>query len=143
MSGTGMEGTPGQPVGMRLNQIPADPGTGGGTQTPDLASSPEAKKKAANSIEQNIEPATRKAGDVADGSTDAAVKAFGPKDAEGWLTSGALKSAHGTWGEQVKALLDRLGGEKQSLRAANTVFSGTDLQIGTGVKGVRSPLDTY
>ncbi|MZD08274.1 hypothetical protein GTW43_24800 [Streptomyces sp. SID5785] len=127
---------------MRLNQAPGDQG-GGGLQGPYLASTPAEKKKAAKSIEETIEPGTRTAGDLADESTGAAVKEFGPKDGDGWATSGALKSAHTTWGEQVQALMTRLGGEKQSLRATNTLFGGTDHQVGGRAQQVPSPLTGY
>ncbi|MGW8066419.1 hypothetical protein ACVV2G_30095 [Streptomyces ziwulingensis] len=130
---------------MRLNQLPAEPGGGGngGPRGPYLASTPAEKKKAATSIEEHVEPETRKAGDLADESTAAAVKEFGPKDAGGWATSGALKSAHETWGRQVQALMNRLGGEKESLRAVNTLLNGTDFQVGAASRRVPSPLDGY
>jgi hypothetical protein len=134
-------------AGMQLNHVPTDPG-GGGTsggppQGPYLASTPEEKKKAAKSIEETIEPGTRRAGDLADETTSAAVKAFGPKDEHGWATSGALKTAHDAWGDQIQALMTRLGGEKQSLRSANTVLGGTDFRVGANSQGVPSPLDGY
>ncbi|GAA2324594.1 hypothetical protein OKJ48_01125 [Streptomyces kunmingensis] len=133
-------------VGMQLNQVPAEPGGSGGNggpQGPYLASTPEEKKKAARSIEQTIEPGTRKAGDLADDATGAAVKEFGPKDDGGWVTSGALKTAHSTWGDQIQALLTRLGGEKESLRATNTLLSGTDFQVGGNAGRVPSTFDGY
>ncbi|MFD4141268.1 MULTISPECIES: hypothetical protein [unclassified Streptomyces] len=152
MSATDGNGTQGQPAAMQLDQVPMDPGGGGdnngGLQgpslfAPSLASSPEAKKKAANSIELHIAPDTRKAGDTADESTGAAVKAFGPKDAGGWVTSGALKSAHEKWNGQVRALLDRLEAEKKALRATNTVLGGTDGQVGTDTTLIPSPFNGY
>ncbi|MEV5729546.1 MULTISPECIES: hypothetical protein [Streptomyces] len=126
---------------MRLNQLPADPGgsvgpmPGGG---PDVASSPADKKKAAKAIEEDIEPGTRKAGDFADTETGDAVKAF----RDGWLTSGALKKAHETWGEQVKNLMNRLASEKAALRSATTVLQGADLQAGANAQSV-SVIDGY
>lgn len=134
----------GVPVEMQLNQVPMGPGGNNGNfHGPYLASSPAQKKKAADSIEKYIEPDTRKAGDVAEESTGAAVKAFAPKDGEGWLTSGALKAAHKTWEGQVKALLNRLSGEKASLRATNTLLGGTDIQVGADSKRIPSALDGY
>ncbi|MBN0044585.1 hypothetical protein JS756_10775 [Streptomyces actuosus] len=134
-------------VGTQLNQVPTDPGggggNGGGAQGPYLASTPAEKKKAAKSIEDTVEPGTRRAGALADEATDAAVKAFSAKDGDGWMASGALKAAHEAWGNQVQALLTRLGGEKESLRATNTLLSGTDFQIGAGSQRVPSPLDGY
>ncbi|MFI6038630.1 hypothetical protein ACIBBD_31765 [Streptomyces sp. NPDC051315] len=138
---TGVGGAEG-PLGMRLNQIPLDPGgspTGG---RKDLASSPAQKRAAAKAIEENIEPDTRKAGDWADTETDTAVKAFQPKDGDGWLTSGALKKAHTTWGEQVTNLMNRLASEKAALRGTNTVLQGTDLGVGNGIRQ-SSNLDGY
>ncbi|CAM5699077.1 hypothetical protein [Streptomyces aurantiogriseus] len=135
------------PVGTRLNQIPSDPGgsAGGfpsGGQKKDLASSPAQKRAAAKAIEDDIEPGTKKAGDWADTETDAVVKAFGPQDGEGWITSAALKKAHRTWGEQVTNLMNRLASEKAALRGTNTVLQGTDLGVGNGIRQ-SSNLDAY
>ncbi|MFF8969739.1 hypothetical protein [Streptomyces sp. NPDC014995] len=129
-------------VGMRLNQIPLDPGGSPSGGRKDLASSPAQKRAAAKAIEDDIEPGTRKAGDWADVETNTAVKAFQPKDGEGWLTSGALKKAHETWGEQVTNLLNRLASEKAALRSTNTVLQGTDLGVGNGIRQ-SSNLDAY
>ncbi|MCH0563535.1 hypothetical protein I3F60_25085 [Streptomyces sp. MUM 136J] len=132
---------------MQLNQVPMDPGgtggNGGSAQGPCLASTPAEKKKAARSIEVTIEPGTRRAGDLADEATGTAIKAFSARDGDGWATSGALRAAHDTWGTQVQALLTRLGGEKESLRATNTLLSGTDHQVGGGSRRITSPLDGY
>jgi len=148
MAGTGPgaapDSTAGPSVAMRLNQLPAD--SGGSTTPPpgltggqkDLASSPAEKKAAANAIEQHIQPDTSKAGRWTDEDTASAVKAFGAKDGEGWLTSSALKKAHKTWGEQVKSLMDRLGSEKEALRSANTVLQSTDLTVGSRVRQTSS-----
>ncbi|MBL3670684.1 hypothetical protein JL475_32900 [Streptomyces sp. M2CJ-2] len=139
-----VDGT-GQPVGMRLNQYPADPG---GPQGPvrggrkDLASSPARKKAAVKAIEENLEPDTRKAGDRADEETNAAVKAFAPKDGHGWVTSEALKKAHKTWGEQVQNLMNRLGSEKEALRSTSILFQYTDFGVGQGLRK-SSNLDGY
>jgi hypothetical protein len=128
---------------MRLNQYPADPGGGGPTGgQPDLASSPAEKRTAANSIEQNIEPGTKKAGDAADEQTNAVVKAFDAKDGHGWLTSAAVGKAHKTWGEQVQTLMTRLSAEKGALRGTNAVLSGTDFGVASGVR-TSSALDVY
>ncbi|WP_223180558.1 hypothetical protein [Streptomyces griseicoloratus] len=108
----------------------------------DIASSPAEKKAAAKAIEEHIEPDTHKAGRWADDDTADVVKAFGPKDGDGWLTAGALKSAHETWSDQVKNLLDRLGADKSALRSANTVLQNTDLAVGAGVRQASS-LDRY
>ncbi|MFF9280537.1 hypothetical protein [Streptomyces griseosporeus] len=137
MTGTGAGqsegGVSAESVGMRLNQLPADV-TGPTGFGPNLASSPAEKKAAAQAIEDHIEPGTAKAGRWADNDTDAAVKAFGPKGGEGWLTSGALKKAHKTWGDQVRNLMNRLGSDKDALRNTNIVLTGTDFGIGSTVR---------
>ena len=126
-----------RPLGMRLNQLPSDPGGSSGPPPllggqKDLASSPAEKKAAAKAIEDHIEPDTRKAGDWADTETDSAVSGL----RDGWHTSGALKKAHGTWGEQVQNLLNMLASDKASLRGANTVLQNTDIQTGTNAGSV-------
>ncbi|MCX5522481.1 hypothetical protein OG342_06325 [Streptomyces bobili] len=141
----GRGGEAGQPVGMRLNQYPADSGgspgpVGGGQQ--DFGSSPAQKKAAAKAIEDHIEPDTRKAGDRADDETGSAVKAFAAKDGHGWVTSTALQKAHKTWGEQVQSLGNRLGSEKEALRSTNILFQNTDFGVGLGVRQ-SSSLDGY
>ncbi|AWI28163.1 hypothetical protein [Streptomyces tirandamycinicus] len=124
---------------MRLNQV--DPGTGR-AGAPDLASTPARKKAAANAIEQHLEPDTRKAGCVAEEQTNAAVKEFNGKDGTGWDTSGALKKAHDTWEKQVKALMDRLGGDKNALRSTHILFRNNDVGIANQVR-LPSNLDSY
>ncbi|MEU3281924.1 hypothetical protein [Streptomyces antibioticus] len=141
------EAVEGQPTQMRLNQAPAD--GGGGSPTgglpggqPNLASSPAQKQAAARAIEDHIEPDTSKAGQWADEQTNAAVKEFGAKDGKGWVTAGAVKKAHTSWGEQVQNLMNRLSSEKAALRSANTVLQNTDLTTGLGVRKV-SVADGY
>ncbi|ANP48871.1 hypothetical protein J2Z21_002573 [Streptomyces griseochromogenes] len=112
-----------------------------GGQT-DLVSSPAQKRAAAKAVGDHIEPHTRRAGAWADDETGAAVKAFGARDGDGWQTSAALRKAHETWGDQVKNLMDRLGAEKDSLRGANTVLTGTDLAVGSRLRQP-SALDRY
>ncbi|MEU2554607.1 hypothetical protein ACF1GY_36835 [Streptomyces sp. NPDC014684] len=132
--------------GTRVDQVPVDPGGDGGSggiQGSYLASTPAEKKKAAKSIEDTIEPGAHRAGGLADEATGAAVKAFSAKDADGWVTAGALKGAHDTWGTQIQTLLTRLSGEKESLRATNTLLSGTDHQVGVASRQIPSPLDGY
>ncbi|MET7681346.1 hypothetical protein [Streptomyces sp. NPDC005423] len=113
-----------------------------GAASPDLASSPAEKRAAARAVQDHIEPDTRDAGGWADEETGAAVKAFGPKDGDGWLTSPALKKAHGTWTDQVKNLMDRLGAEKDALRGGNAVLTSTDLAVGSTLRRT-SALDRY
>ncbi|MCZ0987501.1 hypothetical protein BEK98_07030 [Streptomyces diastatochromogenes] len=114
----------------------------GGHGPKGLASSPAEKRAAAKAIQDHIESQTRKAGARADEETAAAVKAFGARDGDGWLTSAALRKAHETWGGQVKNLMDRLGAEKDALGSTNTVLTSTDLAVGSTVRQM-SALDRY
>ncbi|MFF7095945.1 hypothetical protein ACFY9A_26665 [Streptomyces rubradiris] len=118
----------------------SDSGAGGGR--PDLVSSPAEKTAAANKLHSEIGPHTETAGQWADEETNAAVKAFDAKDGYGWLTSGALKKAHTTWGEQVKNLLNRLADDESALRNNARVLGGTDLLVGGTARQV-SVFDTY
>ncbi|MEU3371453.1 hypothetical protein ABZ734_13370 [Streptomyces sp. NPDC006660] len=126
-----------------LDHQASGPGLFPGTGQPDVASDPEAKRTAANTIETHLEPDTKTSGSHADAATAAAVKEFGPRDGQGWATSGALKKAQATWGGQVQALMNRLGGEKSALRGTNTLFGNTDIGIQHGIARVPSPLDHY
>ncbi|MER6025648.1 hypothetical protein [Streptomyces sp. NPDC001851] len=103
-------------------------------------SSPAQNRAAAQKIETDIEPQTKDAGAAADHDTNTAVKAFQPKDGDGWLTSAALKSAHETWGHQVGNLMNRLSYEKSALRGNATLQHGTDIGVGSGLRGI-SALD--
>lgn len=115
---------------MRLNGVPAVGGSGGsGT----FASTPTEKKAAANTIETELEPNTKKATEHADESTNTAVKGF-----EGWDASAGLKKVADTWDQQVKVLMGRLGSEKGSLRGASGLFVQNDLATGDGFR----PLNT-
>ncbi|MBL1081523.1 hypothetical protein JK359_05930 [Streptomyces actinomycinicus] len=114
----------------------------GGHGPRNLVSTPERKRAAAAALEARIEPGTRRAGAWADDQTGAAVKAFGARDGDGWAAAGALRTAHETWSGQVKNLLDRLGAEKDALRAANTVLTGTDTGTGAALRKL-SALDRY
>ncbi|MFJ9815364.1 hypothetical protein ACIRU3_08825 [Streptomyces sp. NPDC101151] len=132
---------------MQLNHVPTDPsstanppGLPGGQK--DLASSPAEKKAAAKAIEDHIEPETKKAGDWADEQTDAVVKEFGARDGGGWVASGAIKKAHKTWGDQVQALMNRLGSEKSALHSTNSLFQTTDFGVRTQVRA-SSSLDKF
>ncbi|MBL1105597.1 hypothetical protein JK361_13550 [Streptomyces sp. 5-8] len=108
----------------------------------DLVSVPAVKRAAAKALEDHIEPDTRTAGAWADDDTCAAVKAFGARDGDGWLASGALRTAHETWARQVGDLLDRLGAEKIALRATNTVLTSADIGTGGALRKL-SALDRY
>ncbi|MEU5537948.1 hypothetical protein [Streptomyces sp. NPDC020362] len=114
----------------------------GGAGARGFASSPAQKRAAAKAVGDHIESGTRGAGAWADGETEAAVKAFGARDGDGWQTSAALRRAHETWGDQVKNLMDRLGAEKDYLGSANTVLTSTDLAVGSQLRQL-SALDLY
>ncbi|MEW1723029.1 hypothetical protein [Streptomyces sp. NPDC093109] len=139
--------TPGGAMGTRLNQLPADQGGTGltGPFAPggprDLASSPAEKAAAAKAIEEHIQPDTRASGEWADEETAAVVKAFKAQDGHGWLAAAAVRKAHKTWESQVKALMDRLGSEKEALRMTGTLLQGVD--IGTAVSLRSSALRNY
>ncbi|MFE0692453.1 hypothetical protein [Streptomyces sp. NPDC058869] len=116
---------------MQLNQV--DPGSGqaGG---PALASSSAKQRAAANAIDPLLVDATVKAGNVAGGKTNAAVKEFSAKDGHGWDTSAALKKAHGTWEKQVKGLLGLLHKDRDALLGTRRILGDTDIQIGTQLR---------
>ncbi|MEU6949840.1 hypothetical protein ABZ957_32105 [Streptomyces sp. NPDC046316] len=111
---------------MRLNQLPADGGSGG--TGPDLATTPAKKKQAANSIENHIQPDLKTAADAADESTSSAIATF-----KGWETAAGLKKAHEHWDGQVKRLNARLESEKGALRSASTLFQSNDIVTGNGL----------
>ncbi|MEW2621211.1 hypothetical protein [Streptomyces sp. NPDC048106] len=125
-------------MGTRLDQAPGDVGGGG----PDLAHAPGDKKGAADALRKDIEPDTASAGRWADDETGAVIKAFDAKDGHGWLTSAAVRKAHTTWGEQVQGLVNRLMLDESALRGTGNLLTGTDIDVGTGVRKT-SILDTY
>ncbi|MFE9800623.1 hypothetical protein ACWC98_31055 [Streptomyces goshikiensis] len=111
-------------VAMRLNSgPPPGPLFPGGNQ--DLASTPAEKKSAANTIETELEPNTRKAGDHADKSSNSAVKAL-----DGWSTASGLKKVQETWDQQVTGLMGRLASEKTALRGTSNMFLRNDISTG-------------
>ncbi|MER6976533.1 hypothetical protein [Streptomyces carpinensis] len=99
---------------------------------------PRPKKLVSSSAEKraehHIEPGTRRAGDWADEETGIAVRAFGPRDGEGRLTSSAPQKAHRTWTDQVGNLMDRLGADKEALRSGDRVLTGMDLAVGSALR---------
>jgi uncharacterized protein (DUF1501 family) len=105
---------------------------------PDLASAPAKKKAAANTIETELEPSTKKAGIRADAASGKAVAGFA-----GWATSAGLKTVQTTWDSQVKTLMARLAAEKGALRATTRIFAETDFDRRQRISGVRSNLDSY
>ncbi|WP_327305490.1 hypothetical protein OG730_19880 [Streptomyces sp. NBC_01298] len=123
MAGDSAGGADGQ-VGTRLNGIPPEPsGPGGGK--PDFASTPAEKKAAAGTIENELEPDTKKAAEHADDSTGSAHKGFA-----GWETAAGLKTVADTWDQQVRALMGRLAAEKNALRGASGLFVRNDTGVG-------------
>ncbi|WP_438297146.1 hypothetical protein [Streptomyces sp. HUAS TT7] len=137
----------GRPVGVELNQMPADAGgatfpSGSAGGRKDFASSPAQKAAAARAIEQHIEPDTRESGAWADEQTSTVVREFGAKNGHSWLASAALAKAHEAWDGQVKNLMNRLGSEKGALRSTNSLWQRTDAGVGRQVRGP-SPIDTY
>ncbi|MGW4164345.1 hypothetical protein [Streptomyces sp. NPDC004788] len=122
----------GQSSSMQLNQVPGDPSGPTGSGGPgDFASTPAQKQAAANTIETELEPNTKKATDWADESSNAAVKAF-----DGWQTAAGLKKVQDTWDQQVKTLMGRLSSEKSALRGASGLFAHNDL----GIRGQFAPV---
>ncbi|MFE2476292.1 hypothetical protein [Streptomyces sp. NPDC059389] len=143
-------------VGMRLNHVPVEPsgptapptgptapGNPKGPMGPfvpggsgDFASTPAQKKAAANTIETELEPNTKKAAEHADTDTGAAQKGF-----DGWETAAGLKKVADTWDQQVKTLMGRLASEKTSLRGASGLFSSNDTGIGNQFLASNSKLN--
>jgi hypothetical protein len=62
------------------------------------------------------------------------VKEFGARDGHGWVTAVAVQRAHKVWERQVKALMDRLGAEKDALRNTSVLFQKTDVTVGAQVR---------
>ncbi len=104
-------------------------GAGGGEA--DFASTPSQKADAANTIETELQPNTKKAAEHADEATDAAVKTFA-----GWDTAAGLKKVADTWDQQVKVLMGRLASEKSSLRGASGLFARNDIATGDGFRAI-------
>ncbi|MFJ4321264.1 hypothetical protein ACIP46_39255 [Streptomyces lavendulae] len=123
---------------MRLNGTgapsgPVAPGGPGG-----FGSTPAEKTAAANTIETELEPNTKKASEHADEATSAAVSGF-----QGWETAAGLKKVADTWDKQVKVLLGRLASEKSALRGASGLFVRNDIGLGDQFRpiGAQSKLD--
>ncbi|WP_371615962.1 hypothetical protein [Streptomyces sp. NBC_00454] len=100
-----------------------------------LGTAPPAKKKAADTIENVLQPGTTKAADAADEPTTTAVKAF-----TGWETAAGLTKAHAHWDDQVRRLMGRLSSEKTALRGASNLFTGNDQLTGQSFQPVQSKL---
>ncbi|MCM1969691.1 MULTISPECIES: hypothetical protein [unclassified Streptomyces] len=110
-------------VAVRLNGAPTGPFAPGGSG--DFASTPAEKQAAANTIETELEPNTKKASEHADDATSTAQKGF-----EGWDTAGALKKVSDTWDQQVRTLMGRLSSEKGALRGTSGLFVRNDTGLG-------------
>ncbi|MFD3330959.1 hypothetical protein [Streptomyces sp. NPDC058701] len=122
-----------QQVDMRLNgagdpSVPLMRGGSGG-----FGSAPAEKTTAANTIETELEPSTKKATEHADDAIDAAVKEF-----DGWDTATGLKKVADTWDKQVKNLMGRLASEKSALRGASGLFVRNDIGLGNQFKSIGS-----
>ncbi|MFF5448300.1 hypothetical protein [Streptomyces sp. NPDC012888] len=115
---------------MRLNSGPPGPALSG---TGDFGSTPAQKKAAANTIETDLEPGTKKAAEHADEASNTAVKTF-----DGWQTAVGLKKVTDTWDKQVANLMGRLASEKNALRSTSNLFTGNDQATGDGF-GVIAP----
>ncbi|WP_404960421.1 hypothetical protein [Streptomyces sp. 147326] len=98
--------------------------TPGGSK--DFASTPAEKRAAADTIENELEHATKTAAEHADDATGKAQKGF-----EGWETAAGLKKVADTWDQQVKTLMGRLAGEKAELRGASGYITRNDIGLGS------------
>ncbi|MER5771762.1 hypothetical protein [Streptomyces sp. NPDC001985] len=125
---------------VQLNGVPPEPSpaAGGGGGAPDLASTPAVKRAAASTIESELEPGTRKAGDWPDDASGKVVSGL-----NGWATAAGMKTVQETWDRQVKTLLGRLAGEKGALRATAGTLQSTDGVRGSRIGSVPSNLSTY
>ncbi|AZM93570.1 hypothetical protein [Streptomyces sp. W1SF4] len=120
-------------TGTRLNGrdgVPADPLPPGDGSA--FGSTPAEKKAAADTIETELEPNTRKAAAGAKENTSAAARTL-----DGWETASGLKKVTETWDQQVKTLMGRLSAEKTSLRGASGLFVQNDVRTGDELRALR------
>lgn len=101
-----------------------------------FGSSPAEKKAAANDIETELEPDTKRVSGGAKESTNTAARTL-----DGWETASGLKKVVGTWDQQVGVLMGRLSAEKASLRKASGEFLRIDVGTGDELRRVRSNID--
>ncbi|MFJ3966141.1 hypothetical protein [Streptomyces sp. NPDC090036] len=103
-----------------------------------FGSTPAEKKAAANTIETELEPNTKKAADGAEENTSAAARTL-----DGWETASGLKKVTETWDQQVKMLMGRLSAEKTSLRGTSGLFVQNDVRTGDELRalGPKSKLE--
>ncbi|MEV8426249.1 hypothetical protein [Streptomyces niveus] len=114
--------------------IPVGPLAPGGGDL--FGSSPAEMKAAANDIETELEPDTKRDSGKAKESTNTAARTL-----DGWETASGLKKVVGTWDQQVRVLMGRLSAEKANLRSASGEFSRIDVGTGDELRGVRSYFD--
>ncbi|MBT2392398.1 hypothetical protein J7E87_23975 [Streptomyces sp. ISL-1] len=150
---------------VQLNQLDggggyAPVGGPGGGGNSNLASTKSGKRKAANHIETDLAPATKKAGALADSDTGGVTgvvqgpgiptnpsinpSAAGSPSAGGgafadWSLQSGLTEAHSAWESQVRNLLNRLTSERDALRATNNILHGNDGDTGLQLQGVKTP----
>ncbi|MEE1798144.1 hypothetical protein PUR57_05540 [Streptomyces sp. JV176] len=89
-----------------------------------FGSTPAEKTAAANTIETELQPNTKRATEHADEATNTAVKGF-----EDWDTAPGLKKAADAWDGQVKVLMGRLDSEKSALRGVSGLFVRNDIDL--------------
>ncbi|AQT75205.1 hypothetical protein [Streptomyces sp. fd1-xmd] len=123
----------------RLNGVdgsPASPLASGGGSI--FGSTPTEKNAAANTIETELEPNTKKATGGAKENTSAAAQSL-----DGWATASGLKKVAETWDQQAKALMGRLSAEKASLRSTSGLFVRNDIRTGDELRalGPKSKLE--
>ncbi|MFD8019787.1 hypothetical protein ACFV6G_05100 [Streptomyces lavendulae] len=103
-----------------------------------FGSTPVEKTAAANTIETELEPDTKKAAGCAKENTRAAATTL-----DGWETASGLKKVTETWDQQVRMLMGRLTAEKGSLRDASSLFVQNDVRTGDELRmlGTKSKLE--
>ncbi|MFE2851983.1 hypothetical protein ACFXJO_12715 [Streptomyces lavendulae] len=103
-----------------------------------FGSTPAEKTAAANTIETELEPHTKKAAGCAKENTRAAARTL-----DGWETASGLKKVTETWDQQVRMLMGRLTAEKASLRDASSLFVQNDVRTGDELRmlGTKSKLE--
>lgn len=114
-----------QQADMRLNSADGGPGPMAPGGPGSFGSTPAEKRAAANTIETELEPDTKKATEYADEATTTAATGF-----TGWDTAAGLKKVADVWDQQAKNLMGRLSSEKSALRGASSLFVRNDIGLG-------------
>ncbi|MFJ6784713.1 hypothetical protein [Streptomyces yangpuensis] len=117
---------------MRLNQLAAPDGGGGGSA--DFGSDESKKRIASGKLGGEVKTQTESAAKKADEETAAAITAF-----SGWDTAAGLKTVETTWDNQVKNLLSRLATESHNLAVTRRMFLGQDNEIYNGFRPLLKP----